>query len=206
MCFQFGAGCSSLLWENLNKLMYACVAIFRYRRILYSEKRDYAGMDTYTENGREQRNESSCWHDSAMKKTKRETKREMDGLRPKAGTAECGSPRRMPRTEHSRNQEFGPLTTPSGKRRRRRKKKYIIFKQMVVRTMRRYWNCTPLQWLSKYRSHSVISVISDSRPDSCHSSLARVTLNTIIGKVNKIDWQQRTPTYLQTLISHKLRM
>ena len=32
----------------------------------------------------------------------------------------CGSPRRMPRTEHSGNQEFGPLTPPSGKRQRRR--------------------------------------------------------------------------------------
>ena len=29
----------------------------------------------------------------------------------------CGSPRRMPRTEHSGNQEFRPLTPPSGKRR-----------------------------------------------------------------------------------------
>ena len=32
----------------------------------------------------------------------------------------CGSPQRMPRTEHFGNQEFGPLTPPSGKRRRRR--------------------------------------------------------------------------------------
>ena len=32
----------------------------------------------------------------------------------------CGSPWRMHRTEHSGNQEFGPLTPPSGKRRRRR--------------------------------------------------------------------------------------
>ena len=31
----------------------------------------------------------------------------------------CGSPRRKPRTEHSGNQEFGPLTPPSGTRRRR---------------------------------------------------------------------------------------
>ena len=29
----------------------------------------------------------------------------------------CGSPQRMPRTEHSGNQEFRPLTPPSGKRR-----------------------------------------------------------------------------------------
>ena len=28
----------------------------------------------------------------------------------------CGSPRRMSRREHSGNQEFGPLTPPSGKR------------------------------------------------------------------------------------------
>ena len=34
----------------------------------------------------------------------------------------CGSPQRMPRTEHSGNQEFGPLTPPSGKRRRRRRR------------------------------------------------------------------------------------
>ena len=33
----------------------------------------------------------------------------------------CGSPRRMHRTEHSGNQEFGPLTPSSGKRRRRRR-------------------------------------------------------------------------------------
>ena len=32
----------------------------------------------------------------------------------------CGSPLRMHRTEHSGNQEYGPLTPPSGKRRRRR--------------------------------------------------------------------------------------
>jgi len=37
----------------------------------------------------------------------------------------CGSPQRMHRTEHSENQEFGPLTPPSGKRRRRRKKKTL---------------------------------------------------------------------------------
>ena len=34
----------------------------------------------------------------------------------------CGSPRRMPRTEHSGNQEFGPLTARSGKRRRKRRR------------------------------------------------------------------------------------
>ena len=33
----------------------------------------------------------------------------------------CGSPHRMARTENSGNQEFGPLTPPSGKRRRRRR-------------------------------------------------------------------------------------
>ena len=27
----------------------------------------------------------------------------------------CRSPQRMPRTEHSGNQEFGPLTPPTGK-------------------------------------------------------------------------------------------
>ena len=32
----------------------------------------------------------------------------------------CRSPRRMPRTEHSGNQDFEPLTPPSGERRRRR--------------------------------------------------------------------------------------
>ena len=30
----------------------------------------------------------------------------------------CGSPQRMPRREHSENQEFGPLTPSSGKRRK----------------------------------------------------------------------------------------
>ena len=38
----------------------------------------------------------------------------------------CGSPQRMSRTEHSGNQEFGPLTPPSGKRRRRRKDNSLI--------------------------------------------------------------------------------
>ena len=39
---------------------------------------------------RKQWSESSCWHESARKKTKGETNREMDGLRPKgyAGTAD----------------------------------------------------------------------------------------------------------------------
>jgi len=35
----------------------------------------------------------------------------------------CGSPQRMHGTEHSGNQEFGPLTPPSGKRRRRRRRR-----------------------------------------------------------------------------------
>ena len=45
---------------------------------------------THAEKGRKQRSESNCWHDNARKKTKGETKREMDGLRPKgyAGTAD----------------------------------------------------------------------------------------------------------------------
>ena len=40
--------------------------------------------------GEKQRSESSCCHESSRKKTKWETKREMDGLRPKgyAGTAD----------------------------------------------------------------------------------------------------------------------
>ena len=41
----------------------------------------------------------------------------------------CGSPQRMPRTEHSGNQEFGPLTPPSGKGRRRKKKIQMLLKQ-----------------------------------------------------------------------------
>ena len=46
---------------------------------------------------------------------------EGDGCIASKGTCRhCGSPQRMPRTEHSGNQEFGPLTPPSGKRRRRR--------------------------------------------------------------------------------------
>ena len=40
-------------------------------------------MWIHAENGRKQRSESSCLHDSARKKAKRETKKEMDGLRPK---------------------------------------------------------------------------------------------------------------------------
>ena len=35
----------------------------------------------------------------------------------------CGSSRKMRRTEHSGNQEFGPLTPPSGKRRRTRRRR-----------------------------------------------------------------------------------
>ena len=43
---------------------------------------------------------------------------EGDGWMASEGTCRhCGSPRRMHRTEHSGNQEFGPLTPPSGKRR-----------------------------------------------------------------------------------------
>ena len=44
---------------------------------------------THAENGRKQRIESSCQHDSARKKTKGETKGEMEGFHPKghAGTA-----------------------------------------------------------------------------------------------------------------------
>ena len=49
---------------------------------------------------------------------------EGDGwMAPKGICRHCGSPRRKHRTEHFGNQEFGPLTPPSGKRRRRRKKK-----------------------------------------------------------------------------------
>ena len=42
---------------------------------------------------------------------------EGDGWIASEGTCRnCGSPRRMPRREHSGNQEFGPLTPPSGKK------------------------------------------------------------------------------------------
>ena len=45
---------------------------------------------------------------------------EGDGWIASEGTCmNCGSPRRIPRTGHSGNQEFGPLNPPSGKRRRR---------------------------------------------------------------------------------------
>ena len=51
---------------------------------------------------------------------------EGDGWIASEGTCRnCGSPRRMPRTEYSGNQEFGPLTPPSGKRRRRKKKNVL---------------------------------------------------------------------------------
>ena len=44
----------------------------------------------------------------------------VDGWIVSGGTCRnCGSPRRKHRTEHSGNQEFAPLTPPSGKRRRR---------------------------------------------------------------------------------------
>ena len=53
-------------------------------------------------------------------KAKRETRQQGDGLIATEGIPRhCGSPRRMSRTEHSGNQEFGPLIPPSGKRRRR---------------------------------------------------------------------------------------
>ena len=48
--------------------------------------------------------------------------------RPRGGWMDCvrrgilRSTRKMHRTEHSGNQEFGPLTPPSGKRRRRRRR------------------------------------------------------------------------------------
>ena len=40
-------------------------------------------------------------------------------IAPEGTCRHCGSPRRMPRTEHPGNQEFGPMTPSSGKRRRR---------------------------------------------------------------------------------------
>ena len=46
---------------------------------------------------------------------------------------QCGSPQRMHRTEHSGNQEFGPLTPPSGKRRRRRGSALSLFVTSVTR-------------------------------------------------------------------------
>ena len=53
---------------------------------------------------------------------------EVDGWMASEGIGRhCGSPRRMHRTEHSGNQEFGPLTPPSGKRLRRRRKNQLIY-------------------------------------------------------------------------------
>ena len=43
----------------------------------------------------------------------------------------CGSPRRMHRTEHSKNQNFGPLTPSSGKRRRRRRFVFITLTDLT---------------------------------------------------------------------------
>ena len=52
---------------------------------------------------------------------------EGDGWMASEGTCRnCGSPRRMPRTELSGNQEFGPLTPPGGKRRSRRRYSTIM--------------------------------------------------------------------------------
>ena len=58
----------------------------------------------------------------------------------------CGSPQRMPRTEHSGNQEFGPLTPPSGKKRKEEEEDiyththththiyiYIYIRQIILR-------------------------------------------------------------------------
>ena len=51
----------------------------------------------------------------------RETETERDGwIVSEVICRKCGSPRRMPRTEQAGNQEFGPLTPPSGIRRRRK--------------------------------------------------------------------------------------
>ena len=50
----------------------------------------------------------------------------------------CGSPQMIYRTEHSGNQEFGPLTPPSGKRRRKRRRhierKPVSYKEWI-------WDC-----------------------------------------------------------------
>ena len=52
--------------------------------------------------------------------TKRETKREINGMHPTCRN--CGSYLRMPRTEYTVNYEFGPQTPPSVEK---AKKKYI---------------------------------------------------------------------------------
>ena len=41
----------------------------------------------------------------------------------------------MPRTDHSRNQEFVPLTPPSGKRRRRRRAHTAVIRRRIIRRL-----------------------------------------------------------------------
>ena len=49
---------------------------------------------------------------------------EGDGWIASEGTCRnCGLPRRLPRIANSGNQEFGPLTPPSGRRRRKKEEK-----------------------------------------------------------------------------------
>ena len=92
------------------------LGVKKYKR--KSEKCDYAGMDTCREWKKTTKWEQLLTWECQEKDQGGD--QGGDGRISSEGTCRhCGSPRRMPRTEHSGNQEFGPLKPPSGKRRRR---------------------------------------------------------------------------------------
>ena len=72
----------------------------------------------------EENNEVRAVVDMILPEKDQEGDQEGDGWIASEGICRnCGSPRRMPMTEHSGNQDFGPLIPSGGKRRRRR---YIL--------------------------------------------------------------------------------
>ena len=71
----------------------------------------------------EENNEMRAVGDMGMQGKGQGGDQEGDGWMASKGICRhCGSPRRTNRTEHSGNQEFGPLNPPSGKRQRRRRR------------------------------------------------------------------------------------
>ena len=97
----------------------------------------------------------------------------------------CGSPRRMPRTEHSGNQEFGPLTPPSGKRRRRKKKNYRLRQRHPVLPFDRN-NLTGISGHAVYLPDSH----TQARPGQAkvmRQPLSRKSINSVVSKGTRLN-------------------
>ena len=108
-----------------------------------SEKWNYAGMDTCRE-----WKKTTKWEQLLIWWCQGKNQ-EGDGWIASEGTCRnCGSPWRMPKTEHSGNQEFRPLTPPSVKRQRRRYR-WIIVQLKVVNKKN---DAGQLRWTSTFRN------------------------------------------------------